>query len=173
MYEFEMRKEVSRTRPKRLKGARTVHYAERKNRQEEIMVNKIDATRMFWPIQEKINEMLSEVDITNEKQIKDVRRHVRAIKALMWDMWKNKELNEDIENDNLENSLYHLAEAAAQEAETEKKTTIELAGKDGGPLEVVRRLSKEDLDQLAPFRELLKNEQKQRLIPVEGSDRTA
>lgn len=135
-------------------------------------MNKIDASRMFWPIQDKVNEILSRVDITDEKSIRAARRHVRAIKALMWDMWKNKEINEDIELGEIEKSLSHLESAAQQEAEAEKKTTLEVTGEGGGPIQMV---SKEYLDAIAPFMQMLKDEQRQKHIPipVKGTDRDA
>lgn len=141
-------------------------YRAQRNRAEyeEKMVNMIDARKMFAEALEEIRKIQSSSDYwTNKKKIKQVD----IIKTAMWQVWATKELEEGIlgspEGTIDSNMVLPILERAKED--TSRVMQMEISGPDGGPLEMVRRLRKEDLERLAPFTEMIKMEQKERLSP--------
>ena len=128
--------------------------------EENILIGVMDARELLKAGLEKIKDIQARDDFWESPKL---IKQVRTIKTAMYEVLVNNDINDALEGDEIDRAILApiLAEASAQ---TDKTISVEVTGKDGGAIETVRRISPADFEKFSGALELLKNDQRKRLI---------
>jgi hypothetical protein len=135
---------------------------------EDIQIARIDARKLFKAALGKIKDIQSDPNYwSSPKLIKEVK----VIMSAMYQVWGTKTLNEALEDAEVTNQIdggVVLPVLIEANEAVNKTINVEISGRDGGPIETMRRISPEDFEKFGGMLEMLKTEQRGRLIPIEA-----